>query len=74
MAKRPRSKNKDGVWRKKRSGAGTESASETGAGMKGVYKVAGRGSRAPEIHASLKRQGRHFGDSTQITRADRDSR
>ncbi len=33
-----------------------------------------KGSRAPEIHAELKRQGRYFGDSgTRITRQDRDS-
>lgn len=58
MAKQPRSKNKGGSWRKKRSDA------RAGVISKG-------GSRAPQIHARLSKQGRRFSDSVEITRSDR---
>jgi hypothetical protein len=58
MCKRPRSKNKSGTWRKKRSDASTEAISKSG-------------SRAPQIHARLSKQGRRISDSVEITRTDR---
>lgn len=58
MGKEPRSKNKDGPWRKKRSDARTGVVSKSG-------------SRAPQIHAWLSKQGRCFSDSVEITRSDR---
>ena len=58
MGKRLRSKNKDSTWRKKRSDARIGVISESG-------------SRAPQIHARLSKQGRRFSDSVEITRSDR---
>lgn len=58
MGKQPRSKDKGGSWRKKRSDAGTGVISKSG-------------SRAPQIHARLSKQGRRFSDSVEITRSDR---
>jgi hypothetical protein len=41
---------------------------------KGGHKPAGQATRARMINDRLKAQGRWFGDSTEIIRADRDSR
>ncbi len=60
MGKRPRSKSKDGSWRKKRSDARTGVISKSG-------------SRAPQIYARLSKQGRRFSDSVEITRSDRNT-